>query len=70
MFVSISYDYKRVKRESLIQVKYVKRLDGAAGHCANIIFANAIQETPYGWGTILASITCSIFNPALAPSAT
>lgn len=46
MFVSISYDYKRVKRESLILVKYVKRLDGAAGHCANIIFANAIQETP------------------------
>lgn len=38
MFVSFSYYYKSVERESLILVKYIKRLDGAAGHGANIIF--------------------------------
>lgn len=48
MFVSIFYDYKGLNAESLILIKYIKRLDGAARHCANITFVDAIQEYVVG----------------------
>lgn len=45
-FVSLSsdYNYKGLETESLILIKYIKRLDGAARHCANILFVNVIKE--------------------------